>query len=247
MESALTKRCNNNQTMIATETSCVVRFALDIIQYVGSSIDLRTVCSSVQKCMAQNSTVLRVLPYLPTDRSYLQGQTTIINMLTNHPRVTTVDISDMLISDEYTSFGWFIYKKFPRLDEILVTGKCNAIITTSDITDYYASFRPMRFLTKETIIEVLLVALYQEDYTTLQNFCNSPMTHGRLCQFANNADSFICTYIEEEAEGRNTCECCIHVKDCQDYYRLTLIKNDDVWTVGEVENPYHIICDKCAI
>ena len=50
-----------------------------------------------------------------------------------------------------------------------MVGGRNAIITNGNVTDFYASFRPSSFLTKEAVIEVLLLALPQEDFTTLQN------------------------------------------------------------------------------
>ena len=239
----------NNNIVSATAASCIVRFAYSLVQYMGCSSGLDVVCVGACNQIAENAVIVRLLPYLPNDCSDADGQNIIIDILTKRPRMKTLDISQCLLQDEYVSFGWILYRRFPLLNKLLMIGDRNAIITNGFVTDYYASFRPSSFLTKEAVIEVVLLALPQEDFTTLQNFCNNPHSHGTLCFLASNADSYVCKYIQKEADDRNTVECCFHVKSySRQYFRLTLAKNDGVWTIYEVEtfNAYNF-CDICKI
>ena len=244
----VTKR-SNNLVLAGASTTCLVRFAYPIVQYMGSSNGIRAVCVGVARTVAENVTIVRVLPYVPDDCSDADGQKKLTGILMKRPRMTTLDISQCLLEEDYVSFGWILYKTFPQLNTLLMLGDRNAIITNGHITDFYASFRPTSFLTKEAVIEVVLLALPQEDFTTLQNFCNNPHSHGKLCFLASNADSYVCKYIQKEADDRNTVECCFHVKSySRQYFRLTLAKNDGVWTIYEVEtfNAYNF-CEICKI
>ena len=240
---------SNNLVLASASTTCLVQFAYPIVQYMGYSSNLRAVCIGASKQIAQKAIIVRVLPYLPFDCSSNQAQTKIISILKNRPRMTPLDISKHVLNDIVVSFSWILYKKFPRLESLLTIGGRNAIITTDDITDFYASFKPTSFLPKETVIEILLVSIPQEDYSTLQNFCDNPTSYERLCLIATDAYAYVCMYMEE-AEDRRTVEYCFHVKDGQsrEYFNLTLVKNNSMWTVLEVKS-FHgrNFCEKCWI
>ena len=160
----VTKR-RNNIVLASASTSCLVCFAYPFVQYMGSSSNLRAVCVGASKQIAQNTSIVRVLPYLPVDCSSDHTQTKIISILNNRPRMTHLDVSKHVLTEISVAFSWILYKKFPRLDSLVTIGGRNAIITTGDITDFYASFKPTSFLPKEAVIEVLLVAIPQENYS----------------------------------------------------------------------------------
>ena len=96
----------SNIVLASAGTSCLLKFVYPFVQYMGSSNGIRTVCVSVARTVAENATIVRVLPYLPDDCSDADGQKKVMDILMNHPRMRTLDISQCLLDDEYVSVGW---------------------------------------------------------------------------------------------------------------------------------------------
>jgi len=246
------KRSNIVLASASAGTLCLLKFVYPFVQYMGSSNGIRAVCSSVASTVAENATIVRLHPFLPDDCSSFDAQTKIIGILNNRPRLTMLDISRHVLYDIYVSFGWILYKKFPRLQQLLMFDGRNAIITTSEITDFYCSFRPTPLLQKETVIEILLISLSHTDYITIQSFCSDPYIHVDLMNIARGSCSFICKYVEKEAQDKDTVEICIHVKNrltTRKNFRVILIKESDMWMIHDVVNVSLScnFCEKCKM
>jgi len=249
MESSL-KKSNNN--MILATANCFAQFALPLVHYIGSSSNMRAICVDVSNAICKNATTVKLLPYEPDDCSSADAQAKIITILINRPQMRSLDISEHVLYDIFISFGWILYKKFPQLHTLLMLGDRNAIITMGDITDFYASFRPQPMLSKETAIEIILVALHQRDFITIQSFCCDPDIHVDLLNIVRSSRSFACEFVElEEAQEQDHFEAqfCNHVKNrlLRKYFRVILTKEYDMWMIHGVVyvSLCYNFCEKC--
>ena len=64
---------SNTIVLASAGTSCLLQFVYPFVQYMGSSNGIRAVCASVARTVAENVTIVRVLPYVPDDCSDADG------------------------------------------------------------------------------------------------------------------------------------------------------------------------------
>ena len=243
MESAKRER-----VILATASSnCLVRFSFAIFQYVGSSCEMRAVCSAISSTIAANVTVVRVLCYLPLHFSLTDGQNKILEILRQRPRMKTVDLSNTCFIEEHlVSFGWFVFTKCQCLDEIRMINGCNAIICSDYMRGYYASFRPNSLHTRQTVIAVLFVALANEDMNTIQKFSYSVQCYMELGMMPSK--HYTCTYLEDEEPGSFFSQCCIGdvTNQFRDHFSWKMIKSQEVWRISRVRSLNGSnFCDVC--
>lgn len=235
--------------LASASASAFIRFSLPIFWYVGSSsCELRAVCSKMASTIAEHATVVRIDSYLPLNLTFVEGQKKIIEILQQRPRMKTLDISDTCFIEEHLiSFGWLLFNKFPNLNELLMVHGCNAIITTEYMRDYYASFRSNSLHTRQTVIEILIVALANEDTNTIQKFSYSLQACMDLSLM--EAKRYKCTYIENEEEGSFVSGCCLHDianAESRNHHRWTLMKAQGLWKVTRVRPLNNSnLCDVC--
>ena len=148
----------------STEGTCILKFFPRIFSCIGSSSNLRLVCSSIAHEVEEYTIFLKIVPYRPEDYSLLSIHNLLVRIITKHPHAKHLDLSDPLLRSNYgredfVALGWDLYALFrSRLETLIMIGGENTILSLAGRSDYFSSYRPSPLLSIATAVDVLLLS-----------------------------------------------------------------------------------------
>ena len=238
----------------STEGTCILKFFPRIFSCIGSSSNLRLVCSSIAHEVEEHTIFLKIVPYRPEDYSLLSIHNLLVRIITKHPHAKHLDLSDPLLRSNYgredfVALGWDLYALFrSRLETLTMTGGENTLLSSAGRCDYFSSYRPSPLLSIATAVDVVRSAINQQDSSTLIRFCMDQESWMNLCGIYVSDRLVKSSFIQAETQPSIRLKSCFHLKhsSVRVFYRVYWIKHFEAWKVIRVKSfSSYNFCSKC--